>query len=183
MVLVIEYTSQNARKLFQFRGTKAEVLMIEPNNEYLDLEMFSFEIQPFSKQKVTIKCVPRKIGTFRILAFFYKVFNIPRFYIVDEDFDCSEQFKTFMYTNTTKAIADQYSAKSSEAQTQTESINMSRDNRMSAQLNRISEIQMRNYFKAKHKQGYEPSTLNCTLNRLLRQPGYRRHQSQSDFPN
>jgi hypothetical protein len=147
--------------------------MIEPNNDILNFEINNFEIQPFSKQKITLKCVARKIGTFRLLALFYKVFNIPRFYVIDENFDCSEHFKIYMYNNVNKAISEQYQKKRCEAQRQDQKqinpSNLPRENQTNEHLNRVGEVRIKNYFKPKQKQNYEFSTLNCELNRFLRE--------------
>ena len=147
--------------------------MIHPDNDTIDFEILNFEILPFSKQEITLKCIPLKTGTVRLLAFFFKVFNIPRYYAIDEEFDCSDHFKTYMYMNTNKIIADEYTSKCQEedsvAQTNPELAQIAKENRLSTQLSRMSSIQVKAFFRSKSKHVTEPSTLNCRLNRLLRE--------------
>ncbi len=146
--------------------------MLPQSNEHLNFELLGFEIFPFSKQKITLKCVPIKTGTVRLLAFFFKVLNIPRYYVIDEEFDCSQHFKTYMYTNTNKSMSDEYSAKSidlkSQANTQAEIVSENvKEKKVNTQSGNLSDSQVKIYFKNKSKNVLDPSSLNCIFIRLL----------------
>ena len=95
--IVVDYTPSEVSKSFQFASTKPQRLVLQQNNNYLNFDFDDFELKHSKTDKIVLRFQPKLIGTFRVLAVFYKVFNIPRFFTFDNEFNSMNYFVSYFH--------------------------------------------------------------------------------------
>ena len=96
-MIIVEFTQKEIQKLFSFRGSGGKVLALKSGNEFLDFEFKEFTLGPLKKGKISLTLFPKVVGTFRVLAVFFRVFNIPRFFTFDNEFNSMEHFIFYVH--------------------------------------------------------------------------------------
>ena len=96
-MLLIEFSPNQVNKLFSYRSSKPLIFGLKTENNLLDFDFCEFVLQPLKKGKVTVRIIPKVVGTFRVLAIFFRVFNIPRFFTFDNEFNSMKHFLLYVH--------------------------------------------------------------------------------------
>jgi hypothetical protein len=95
--LLVEFTPTPTTKLFTYRSTKAQLQVLRAGNDLADFSFLPFAVFSLKRSQVTLQIVPKATGTFRVLAVFFKVFNIPRFFPFDNQFNVLDNFVSYIH--------------------------------------------------------------------------------------
>lgn len=83
--------------MIYYRSSQPQIKFLEGENELIESSFESFNLLPMKRGKVVLRVSPKAAGTFRILAVFFRVFNIPRFYPVDTEFNSMGYFLAYLH--------------------------------------------------------------------------------------
>lgn len=99
--MLVEYTQQEVTGMIYYRSSQPQIKMLEGENELIESSFESFSVQPMKRGRVVLQVIPKVAGTFRVLAVFFRVFNIPRFYPTDTDFNSMGYFLAYLHKTET----------------------------------------------------------------------------------
>lgn len=96
-MIVFQYTQKELNKVFGYRSAKPEMHGVKSDNQFLEIDVEDFGIFGRKKDKIVISLKPKVVGTFRIIAVFFRVFNIPRFFNFDNEINTVRYFLSYLH--------------------------------------------------------------------------------------